>query len=144
MSKVNLKDLAKQLNISVSSVSKALRDSHEIAEETKKKVRSLALELGYSPNPYAGFLRNQKSKTIALIAPELTNNFFVIELSISGEYCQSLASRSPEESVRMMLKYFFPLLSSIVLKILTKKMDSISSLPCKSEINSFVIVELVR
>ena len=81
MSKVNLKDLAKQLNISVSSVSKALRDSHEIAEETKKKVRSLALELGYSPNPYAGFLRNQKSKTIALIAPELTNNFFVQAIS---------------------------------------------------------------
>ena len=77
MSKINLKDLAKQLNISVSSVSKALRDSHEIAEETKKRVRALALEIGYSPNPYAGFLRNQKSKTIALIAPELTNNFFI-------------------------------------------------------------------
>lgn len=81
MSKINLKDLAKKLNISVSSVSKALRDSHEIAEETKKKVRALALELGYSPNPYAGFLRNQKSKTIALIAPELTNNFFVQAIS---------------------------------------------------------------
>ena len=81
MSKVNLKDLAKRLNISVSSVSKALRDSHEIAEETKKKVRALALELGYSPNPYAGFLRNQKSKTIALIAPELTNNFFIQAIS---------------------------------------------------------------
>ena len=81
MSKVNLKDLAKKLNISVSSVSKALRDSHEIAEETKKNVRALALELGYSPNPYAGFLRNQKSKTIALIAPELTNNFFIQAIS---------------------------------------------------------------
>ena len=81
MPKINLKDLAKNLNISVSSVSKALRDSHEIAEETKKKVRALALELGYSPNPYAGFLRNQKSKTIALIAPELTNNFFIQAIS---------------------------------------------------------------
>lgn len=81
MSKVSLKDLAKVLNISVSSVSKSLRDSHEIAEETKKNVRALAIEMGYSPNPYAGFLRNQKSKTIAVIVPELTNNFFIQAIS---------------------------------------------------------------
>ena len=78
---MNLKQLAKELNLSISAVSKALRDSHEIAEETKKRVRALALEIGYSPNPYAGFLRNQKSKTIALIAPELTNNFFIQAIS---------------------------------------------------------------
>lgn len=58
MSKVNLKDLAKALNISVSTVSKALRDSYEIGDETKKKVIAKAQSMGYSPNPYAGFLRN--------------------------------------------------------------------------------------
>ena len=81
MSKVNLKDLAKALNISVSSVSKALRDSYEIGDETKKKVIAKAQQMGYNPNPYAGFLRNQKSKTIAIVIPELTNNYFVQAIS---------------------------------------------------------------
>ena len=58
MHKVNLKDLAHATNISISSVSKALRDSHEISSETKKKVIAKAQEMGYTPNPYAGFLRN--------------------------------------------------------------------------------------
>lgn len=90
MPKVNLKDLATALNISVSSISKALRDSHEISVETKKKVIAKAQELGYNPNPYAGFLRNQKSKTIAVIIPELTNNYFIQAItgaeSIAQEY----------------------------------------------------------
>ena len=81
MSKVNLKDLAKALNISISTVSKALRDSHEIGDETKKMVISKAQFMGYSPNPYAGFLRNQKSKTIAIVLPELTNNYFIQAIS---------------------------------------------------------------
>ena len=81
MSKVNLKDLAKTLNISVSTVSKALRDSYEISDDTKKKVIAKAQLMGYNPNPYAGFLRNQKSKTIAIIIPELTNNYFVQAIS---------------------------------------------------------------
>jgi LacI family transcriptional regulator len=81
MSKVNLKDLAKALNISVSTVSKALRDSYEISNETKKKVIAKAQQMGYNPNPYAGFLRNNKSKTIAILIPELTNNYFIQAIS---------------------------------------------------------------
>ncbi len=81
MPKVNLKDLAKSLNISVSTVSKALRDSYEISNETKKKVIAKAQQMGYNPNPYAGFLRNNKSKTIAILIPELTNNYFIQAIS---------------------------------------------------------------
>lgn len=81
MSKVNLKDLAKELQVSVSTVSKALKSSHEISAETKKRVLELAQKMGYNPNPYAGFLRHHKSKTIAIIAPELTNNFFIQAIS---------------------------------------------------------------
>ncbi len=81
MSKVNLKDLAKELNVSISTVSKALKSSHEISAETKKRVLELAQKMGYNPNPYAGFLRHHKSKTIAIIAPELTNNFFIQAIS---------------------------------------------------------------
>jgi LacI family transcriptional regulator len=81
MTKVNLKELAQELNVSISTVSKALRGSHEIGNDTKKKVIELAQKMGYNPSPYAGFLRNHKSKTIAVIAPELTNNFFIQAIS---------------------------------------------------------------
>jgi LacI family transcriptional regulator len=81
MANVNLKQLAQALNISISTVSKALKDSYEISTETKKKVLDTAKEMGYMPNPYAGFLRNHKSKTVAMIVPELTNNFFIQAIS---------------------------------------------------------------
>jgi LacI family transcriptional regulator len=77
MSKVDLKMLATQLNVSVSTVSKALRDSHEIGAATKQRILEKAKELGYRPNPYASYMRQQKSKTIALIIPELNNSFFL-------------------------------------------------------------------
>jgi LacI family transcriptional regulator len=82
MSKVNLKKLSETLNVSVSTVSKALRNSNEIGSETKKRVVEKAQEMGYAPSPYAGSLRHNKSKTIAVVVPELTNNFFI--QSISG------------------------------------------------------------
>ncbi len=82
MESINLKTLAKQLNLSISTVSKALRDSHEISEATKKRVNVLAKKLNYEPNPHASSLRKQKSKTIAVVIPEIANNFF--SLAING------------------------------------------------------------
>jgi LacI family transcriptional regulator len=82
MSKVNIKVLADQLQLSVSTISKALRDSYEISDETKKKVLELAARLNYVPNPYASSLRRKKSKTIAVVLPEVADNFF--SLAING------------------------------------------------------------
>lgn len=82
MDTVNLKTLAKELNLSISTVSRALRDSYEISIETKQKVLALAKELNYEPNPYASSLRKQVSKTIAVVIPEVANNFF--SLAING------------------------------------------------------------
>jgi LacI family transcriptional regulator len=81
MGKVSLKELSQVLNVSISTVSKALRGSYEIGNDTKKKVIEMAQKMGYNPNPYAGFLRHHKSKTIAIIVPELTNNFFIQAIS---------------------------------------------------------------
>ncbi len=85
---ITLKQLSEHLNLSISTVSKALRDSYEISADTKRKVIESARALGYSPNPFASALRTRKTKTIALIVPELDNNFFV--QAISG--AQSVAS----------------------------------------------------
>ncbi len=73
---MNLKQLAQELNLSISAVSKALRDSHEISPATKNAVLAKAKELNYQVNPFASSLRKQKSKTIAVIIPEVVNDFF--------------------------------------------------------------------
>jgi LacI family transcriptional regulator len=73
---MTIKKLAKELNLSFSTVSKALRDSHEISERTKQIVLEKAKEFNYQVNPFASSLRKQKSKTIAVIIPEVVNDFF--------------------------------------------------------------------
>lgn len=82
MSKPTIKELARELGIAVSTVSKALRDSHEISAETKAKVLEHAARINYVPNPYASSLRRQKSKTIAVVLPEVADSFF--SLAING------------------------------------------------------------
>lgn len=71
-----LKELAALLNISVSTVSKALNDSHEISENTRIRVKELATKLNYKPNRIAQQLKTNKSKTIGVILPTVTNPFF--------------------------------------------------------------------
>ncbi|QDA61708.1 LacI family transcriptional regulator [Hymenobacter jejuensis] len=82
MASVNLKRLAQELNLSISTVSRALSDSYEVSQETKDRVRALAQQLNYEPNPYASSLRRQRSKTIGVVIPEVANNFF--SLAING------------------------------------------------------------
>jgi LacI family transcriptional regulator len=73
---MNIKHLAKALDLSISTVSKALRDSHEISSPTKNRVLAKAREMNYEVNPFASSLRKQKSKTIAVVIPEVVNDFF--------------------------------------------------------------------
>lgn len=73
---MNLKQLAEELNLSFSTVSKALRDSYEISDATKSRVKAKAKELNYQVNPLASSFRRQKSKTIAVVVPEVVNDFF--------------------------------------------------------------------
>ena len=80
MSGINLKKLAEELGLSISSVSKALRDSYEISAETKKRVLAMAEKLNYQPNPFARGLRKNKSTTIAVVIPEIANNFFALAI----------------------------------------------------------------
>ncbi|MCW3089002.1 MAG: LacI family transcriptional regulator [Ferruginibacter sp.] len=80
MSGTNLKKLAEELGLSISSVSKALRDSYEIGSETKKRVLAMAEKMNYQPNPFARGLRKRKSITIAVVIPEIANNFFALAI----------------------------------------------------------------
>ncbi len=82
MGNITIKLLAKELNLSTAAISKALRDSHDISAVTKQRVLALAAKLDYTPNPYAGSLRRKKSKTIAVVLPEVADSFF--SLAING------------------------------------------------------------
>lgn len=72
---VTIKDIAKRLKISVSTVSRALRNSADINEDTRRLVLSVAEELHYSPNPIALSLRDKKTKVIGVIVQEIANNY---------------------------------------------------------------------
>jgi len=74
--KATLKQIAKELNVSVSTVSKALNDSPEISEPTKIKVQEYAKLKNYKPNIIGLNLKNRKTKTIGVIIPNILNPFF--------------------------------------------------------------------
>jgi len=88
MGQITIKELAQRLNLSISTVSRALSDSYEISQATRDKVKLLAQELNYTPNLYASSLRSQKSKTIAVIIPEILNNFFALAIDGIEEIAQ--------------------------------------------------------
>ena len=75
MSNITIKEIAQALNISISSVSKALNDSHEISEATKKRVLNYARENGYRPNVLAKNLKTGKTNTIGVILSSINNSF---------------------------------------------------------------------
>lgn len=75
MEKSTLKKLSQALNLSVSTISRALKDHPDISAATKQKVKDLAAEMEYEPNSYAVQLRTRKSNVIGVLIPTI-NNFF--------------------------------------------------------------------
>lgn len=73
---ITIKDIAKALGLSTSTVSRALRDSYQISSETKKLVLEYAKNINYSPNPIALSLKEKRSRSIGVIVSEIANSFF--------------------------------------------------------------------
>jgi LacI family transcriptional regulator len=92
MDNIRQSDIAKELNISRVSVSKALRDHPDISPEMKKKVRETVEKMGYIPNQIARQLNAKKTFTIGIVVPDLENNFFsyivdsMIDLAAEHDY----------------------------------------------------------
>lgn len=74
--KITLKQIAKELEVSISTVSKALKDSPEISDDTKQKIQAFAKLYNYRPNNIALSLKNRKTNTIGIIIPEIVHHFF--------------------------------------------------------------------
>ena len=76
MEDINIKKLAKELKVSTSTISRAFNGSVDINKDTKERILALAREHNFLPNHYASNLRDKKSHTLAVIVPEIANDFF--------------------------------------------------------------------
>src|SRR5882757_4732631 len=72
---ITIYDLARELNISIATVSRALKDDPVVSKKTKKRIAELAQEMGYRSNHFARNLRNQRTDTIGVIVPRLNSYF---------------------------------------------------------------------
>ncbi|MBK6282469.1 MAG: LacI family DNA-binding transcriptional regulator [Draconibacterium sp.] len=69
-------DIAKKLNLSASTVSRALNDNPVISEPTRNLIKRIAVEMGYRPNTLAANLRTKRTNTIGVIVPLINRHFF--------------------------------------------------------------------
>lgn len=114
MKRITLKDIAREFDVSIATVSKSLRDSHEISTSTKKKIQAFARKHHFRPNSIARSLLNKQTKTLGVIVPNIMNNFFakvfvgIEEVAASRGYnlisCISNESFSKEVKTMELLK----------------------------------------
>lgn len=88
--RTSLKDLADKLGVSIATVSRALRNSHEVGEEMTQKVKKLAKELNYRPNPFAQSLRKEAPRVIGVIVPNLVTHYYAAVLDSIEDYASKL------------------------------------------------------
>ena len=74
--KITLKHIARELEVSISTVSKALKNSEEISRDTKEKIQAFAKLYNYKPNNIAISLKNKRTKNIGVIIPDIVHHFF--------------------------------------------------------------------
>jgi len=100
--RISLKDLAEQLGVSIATVSRALRNSHEVGEDMRKRVQKLAKDLNYRPNPFARSLRKESPKIIGVLVPNLVTHYYASVLGGVEEYAMqkgySVISANSHES----------------------------------------------
>ena len=88
--RTSLKDLADKLGVSIATVSRALRNSHEVGEEMTQKVKQLAKDLNYRPNPFAQSLRKEAPRVIGVIVPNLVTHYYAAVLDGIEDYASKL------------------------------------------------------
>jgi LacI family transcriptional regulator len=122
---VTIKDLAKILDVSVSTVSRALRDTYDVSQETKEKVLALAQELKYKPNFNATGLAKGSTHNIGVILPYITNYYFstvitgIQEVAYSKDFNVTLylTNDSPEREVSIIQNLFTSSLDGLLVSV---------------------------
>lgn len=135
--RITVKDLARQLGMSVSTVSRAFYEGAVIAPETRAKVLERAAEIGYRPNPFARGLITKSSRIVGVVVSDITNPFYPEVLIGLTEQLQAIdfnvmlvvtnKSRDENEAVRGLLSYH----PDIVIIVATT-LSSVSSEACRA------------
>jgi len=87
--KITLKHIARELEVSISTVSKALKNSEEISRDTKEKIQAFAKLYNYKPNNIAISLKNKRTKNIGVIIPDIVHHFFTTVISGIEKYANA-------------------------------------------------------
>ena len=103
--RTSLKDLAEELGVSIATVSRALRNSHEVGADMKQKVQALAKKLNYRPNPFAQSLRREAPRMIGVVVPNLVTHYYAAVLDGIEETARKagysvISANSHEDHVR--------------------------------------------
>lgn len=102
--RVSLKDIANELGVSISTVSRGLKDHYDISPELKKKIKDLAEKWNYTPNPLAMGLLKQKTNTIGVIVPDIVTYFYASIISgiesMATEHGYYIVIASSQESIK--------------------------------------------
>ncbi|WLD93838.1 LacI family DNA-binding transcriptional regulator [Alkalihalobacillus sp. AL-G] len=77
MASITIKDIAKETGVSIATVSRVLNNTGYASEEIREKVLSTAMRLNYLPNAVARSLKNEKTNTIGVVIPDITNSYFM-------------------------------------------------------------------
>lgn len=97
--------MAEQLGVSIATVSRALRNSHEVSPEMTERVQTLAKKLNYRPNPFAQSLRREKPRVIGVVVPNLVTHYYAAVLDGIEDYASKvgyavIAANSHEDHLR--------------------------------------------
>ena len=129
---VSLKQIASELNISINTVSHALRDMDDVSDETKAKVRKKAIELGYMPNHVAQRMHKDEKPLIAILIDSLTNLYFN---TFINEFIKLLCKKSEYD---FMLLYASELNKDTIKQCVLQRADLlITHMPLKKEVYEF-------
>ncbi|MFY0604529.1 MAG: LacI family DNA-binding transcriptional regulator [Flavobacteriaceae bacterium] len=122
---ITLKELSKKLGVSISTISKALNDSHEISATTKKRIKEVAALHNYQPNKIAVNLKSGKTKTIGVVIPSTQNYFFaqvlfgIEEVISASDYniIISITNESLEKEVKALNTFSNGLVDGFILTL---------------------------
>ena len=102
---MNIKELAKKLNLSITTVSRALGGYSDVSDKTREKVKRFALKYKYKPNPYASVLASGKTKTVGYVLPIYGTNTSTLN---QGNFFQFISGMSDEllsESIQLQILF---------------------------------------
>jgi DNA-binding LacI/PurR family transcriptional regulator len=121
--RISLKDIAKELGVSISTVSRGLKDHPDISHEMIVRIKELAVSMQYTPNPLAMGLLRQETRMIGVIVPDLVTHFYSSIISGIEEYAKSQG-------------YFILLASSN--ESMDKEIESVSNL-LKARVDGMIV-----